>query len=681
MPERWTRLVLRFRRPIVAAWLLLLAAGALASPRLTPLLSNSFGVPGTDSARASTLLAHNFGERPDGTFTVVFRVRHPGNRLIQAQLRRRVAAAARSIPQASIGVVHAGGGVVFVDVRTPFDLQHAKRHTDALRRALVGSPHAYVTGQPAIQRDVDRVFVADLHRGEAIAIPLTLLVLLFVFGFSFAVAIPFLFAACTIGATLAAVYLLAHEVSMVSYVRNLVELIGLGLAVDYSLLIVHRFRDELARGGSRDAAVERTMATAGRAVVYSGAAVAIGLGLLLLVPVPFIRSMGLGGLLIPVFSVAAALTLQPALLSLLGAHAAGRRREGPFWGRLARAILRRPRVWFAGGTIVLLALALPALHLHVTPGSLTGVPSSTDSVQGYDLLRSGLGGGILTPTHVVIAPAAPRAAARLVDALAREPDVLLVASGRRPPYVGGGDQQVVVATRHEWGDARSRAFVRRLRDVLIPGAHFPSNVRVFAGGAPPQGVDFVDRTYAAFPWLIAAVLLLTFLVLLRAFRSVALPLKAVVLNLLSVAATYGILAAVFDRPIEAWIPVFLFATLFGLSMDYEVFMVSRMREAHDGGRPTSDAVAYGLERTGRIVTAAAAIMVAAFSGFAAGRIEGLRQFGFGLAVAVALDATLVRAVLVPSLMGVLGEANWWLPFRKGTGDAPKRAPRVPGPPT
>jgi RND superfamily putative drug exporter len=661
VPVRWTRLVLRFRRPIVAAWLVVLAAGALASPRLTPLLSNSFDVPGTDSARASALLARNFGERPDGTFTVVFRVRHPGNRLTQDRLRRRVGAAARSIPRASIGVVHTGGGVVFIDVRTPLDLQHAKRHTDALRRALAGSPHAYVTGQPAIQRDVDRVFAADLHRGEAIAIPLTLLVLLVVFGFSLAVAIPFLVAACAIGGTLAAVYLLAHEVSMVSYVRNLVELIGLGLAVDYSLLIVHRFREELAAGGPRDAAVERTMATAGRAVVYSGVAVAIGLGLLLLVPVPFIRSMGLGGLLIPVVSVTAALTLQPALLSLLGAHAAGRRSEGPFWGRLARAIMRRPRVWFAAGAVVLLALAVPAVHLHVTPGSLTGIPSSTDSVQGYDVLRSGLGGGIITPTHVVITPAAPAAATRLVDALTRERDVLLVASGRRPPYVGGGDQQVIVATRHEWGDAGSRAFVRRLRDVLIPGAHFPADVSVNAGGAPPQGVDFVDRTYSAFPWLIGAMLFFTYLVLLRAFRSVLLPLKAVALNLLAVAATYGILAAVFEKPIEAWIPLFLFATLFGLSMDYEVFMVSRMREAHDAGRSNADAVAYGLERTGRIVTAAAAIMVAAFSGFAAGRIEGLRQFGFGLAVAVALDATLVRAVLVPSLMGMLGDWNWWLP--------------------
>jgi uncharacterized membrane protein YdfJ with MMPL/SSD domain len=663
VPARWTRLVLRHRRPIIAAWLVVLIAGALASPRLTPLLSNSFNVPGTDSERASALLARDFGERPDGTFTVAFRVRHPGNRATQDRLRERVAHAARSIPGASVGVVRTGGGVVFVDLRTALDLQRAKRHTDALRHALEGSPRAYVTGQPAIQRDLDRVFASDLHRGEAIAIPLTLIVLLVVFGFSLAVLIPFLVAGCAIGGTLGMVYLLAHAVPMVSYVRNLVELIGLGLAIDYSLLIVHRFREELAAGGSRESAVERTMATAGRAVVYSGVAVAIGLGLLLLVPVPFIQSMGLGGLLVPLVSVAAALTLQPALLSLLGSRAVGRRREGPFWGRLARAISRRPRTWLVAGAVALLALAVPAVHLRVTPGSLTGIPATTESVQGYNLLRSGLGGGLVTPTHVVIAPAAPAAAGRLVEALTRDREVLLVATGRKPPYVGGGAQQVIVATRHEWGDPATRAFVGRLRDDLISGARFPPGVRVYAGGAPPQGLDFVDRTYGAFPWLIGAVLLLTYLVLLRAFRSVLVPLKAVLLNLLSVGATYGVLAAVFDRPIEAWIPLFLFATLLGLSMDYEVFMVSRMREAHDAGQSNADAVALGLERTGRVVTAAAAIMIAAFSGFAAGRIEGLRQFGFGLAVGVAIDATLVRAILVPSLMTVLGRWNWWRPKR------------------
>jgi putative drug exporter of the RND superfamily len=485
-----------------------------------------------------------------------------------------------------------------------------------------------------------------------------------VFGLSLAVLVPFVFAACAIAASLGVVFLVAHDVSIVSYVRNLVELVGLGLAVDYSLLVVHRFREELAADGAVADAVERTMATAGRAVVFSGGAVAVGLGLLLAMPVPFIRSMGIGGLVVPLVSVAAALTLQPALLSLLGRRV-GTRREGPFWGGLARRIARRPAAWLATGTATLLALAAPALGLRLTPGSLDGIPATTESVHGYDLLRDGLGGGIVTPTHVVVAPAAPAAAHRLVDELLRERETLLVASGRRPPYVGGGAQQVVVANRHPWGDAKTRAYVRRLRRTLIPAARFPAGTRVETGGAPAQGLDFLDRTYGAFPWLVAAVLALTFLVLLRAFRSLLLPLKAVALNLLAVAAAYGILALSFRHPVEAWIPVFLFATLFGLSMDYEVFMVSRMREAHDAGAADGEAVAVGLERTGRVVTAAAAIMVAAFLGFAAGRIEGLRQFGVGLAAAVALDATIVRILLVPSLMTLLGRWNWWLPSREG----------------
>ena len=389
----------------------------------------------------------------------------------------------------------------------------------------------------------------------------------------------------------------------------------------------------------------------------------VGLGLLLLEPVPFVRSMGIAGLLIPVMSIVAAITLQPALLSLAGGRIAGRRREGAAWGRLARVVMRRPAPFIAVGAAVLAGLAVPAAWLRITPGSLTGIPSSVESVQGYDLLRAGLGGGVVTPTHVVIAPRAPAAAARLVEELTHDPEVLLVASGRKPPYTGDGDQQVIVANRHDWGDAATRSFVRRLRDRLIPAARFPARSDVVAGGAPPQGVDFVDRTFGAFPWVVGAILALTFVVLARAFRSLLLPLKAVVLNALSVAASYGVLSLLFRHPIEAWIPVFLFASLFGLSMDYEVFMVSRMREAHDAGERDADAVAHGLERTGPIVSAAAAIMVIAFSSFAAGRIEGLRQFGTGLAVAVALDATVIRVLLVPSLMTVLGRWNWWLPSR------------------
>ncbi len=650
---------MRFRVLVLLAWAAVLVVGILASARLSPLLANSFSVPGTGSERARQLLQTRFGERPDGTFTVVFRTHS------KSGLEARVARAALVVPTGRPGALHTADGIAFADVRTSLDLQHAKRYTGALRRALAGAPQALVTGQPAVQADLDPIFAADLHRGEAIAIPLTLLVLLAVFGLSLAVVVPFVVAGCTIATTLGLVYLVAHQISMVAYVRNLVELIGLGLAVDYSLLILHRFREELRRGLAPDDAVVRTIETAGRAVAFSGGAVAIGLGLLLVVPVPFIRSMGIGGLLIPVVSVAAALTLQPALLSLFGRRLAGRARGGAYWGRHTRAIMRRPWAFLAAGCAVLIALALPAFTLKLTPGSLTGIPSSAESVRGYDALRDALGGGLVTPTHVVIVDGGAAATERLVSELARDPETLVVARGKHPPYVadGGRYRQVIVANRHDWGAAATRRYVQRLRSRLIPAARFPSAAKVYAGGAPPQGVDFVSRTYDAVPWLVLCVLAFTYLVLLRAFRSAVIPLKALVLNALSVAAAYGVLALVFDHPIEAWIPVFLFAALFGLSMDYEVFMVSRIREAHDAGEDDTSAVAHGLQQTGAIVTAAAAIMVASFAGFAVGRIEGLREFGVGLAVAVTLDATIVRAILVPSAMAVLGRWNWWLPKR------------------
>jgi RND superfamily putative drug exporter len=294
-------------------------------------------------------------------------------------------------------------------------------------------------------------------------------------------------------------------------------------------------------------------------------------------------------------------------------------------------------------------------------------------MRGYALLRDGVGRGAVTPIQVVVdagapgrarSPATRRALDRLVDSIFDEPEVSVVASGRKRRYVDetGRYARVIVALRHEYGADESRAFVRRLRDELVPRARLPAGARAYAGGAPAQGVDFVDRSYHAFPWLVLGVLALTYLVLLRAFRSLVLPLKAIVLNVLTVAAVYGILAVAFDR-VEAWIPVFLFAVLFGLSMDYEVFLVTRMRESWDALHDNARAVAHGLERTGRVVTAAAAIMIAAFLGFAAGHVEPLRQFGIGLALAVLVDATVVRAILVPASMAVLGRWNWWLPSR------------------
>jgi RND superfamily putative drug exporter len=464
--------------------------------------------------------------------------------------------------------------------------------------------------------------------------------------------------------------------ALVTYVTNLVALIGIGLAVDYSLLVVHRFREELERGGSADDAVVRTVATAGRAVLFSAVAVAIGLGLLILMPVPFIRGMGVGGCLIPLASFAAAATLLPAMLSILGRRGvrsvgfAGLLRSpetGGFWPRLARTIMRRPLLFLAAGVLVLVVAAAPARSLRITPGSFSSLPAGPESARGYEILRRRVGAGLVTTTQVVVTPgnrpSTRRSIDRLADALFHDPEVMLVARGQTPPYTAGGGRyaRVIVAGRHDWGDAKTRRLVRRLRDRLVPRVRFPAGTEVVVGGAPAQGLDFVTRTYRAFRWLVGAVLGLTFVMLLAAFRSLLLPLKAVLLNVLTVAATYGLLVVIFDRPIDAWIPIFLFATVFGLSMDYEVFLVSRIREAWEETGDNTRAVAEGLERSGRVITAAALIMIAAFCGFIAGEIPALRVFGAGLAIAIALDATIVRAVLVPSFMAVLGRWNWWLP--------------------
>jgi RND superfamily putative drug exporter len=281
----------------------------------------------------------------------------------------------------------------------------------------------------------------------------------------------------------------------------------------------------------------------------------------------------------------------------------------------------------------------------------------------------------VTPIHVVADAGRPgaarttrmtRAVDRFADELVADPEVYVVAIGRRSPYVdaSGRYARTVVLARHEYGDRSVRRLVDRIRDRDVPAARFPAGVRVFTGGAPAQGVDFLTRAYDLFPWLVAGALALTYLILLFAFRSLLLPLEAVLLNLLTVGAVYGLLALVFDGPIEGWVPIVLFATLFGISMDYEVFLVSRMREAWDVVHDNERAIVHGLERTGRVVTAAAAIMVAAFSGFLAGRVEGLQQFGLGLVLAIVIDATIVRALLLPSAMAVGGRWNWWLPGRR-----------------
>jgi RND superfamily putative drug exporter len=691
---RWTSFVLRHRWLVLTGWVAILACGASLSFLLPGQLANSLSVPGTDAERAEAVLAHDFGRRPEGTFVVVFRVHHSSDMRLQERLRKRLGRAAEVLPGGQLGTFRAGAGVIYGELETTLNLQDAKPYTQRLRRALrvTPGPTALVSGEPAIQHDLDPQLAADLRRGEMLALPLATVVLAVLLGFSLTLAIPFLFAACTIAGTLALLYATAHLIAVSSYATNVVELIGLGLAVDYSLLVVCRYREEVEDDATRDDAIVRTMASAGRAVLFSGVAVAIGLGLLLLVPVPFIRTLGLAGLLIPLVAIVAALTLQPVLLSFIGVRRAARggarppfvRHREP-WAALARAIMRRPVMVLLPTLAVLLAAAAPMVFLRVTPGSLSSLPRTTEATRGLEALTDAFGPGALTPTEIVVdagtsggarRPAVHAAVERLVDRLFHDGEVYVVATGRERPYVSadGRYARVLVVGRHEYGEPVSQRLITRIRETFVADAPFPAGTHVDVGGATAKGVDFLTRTYSFFPWLVVIVLGATYVVLARAFRSLLLPLTAVLMNLLSVAASYGLLVMIVrfgvgadllgvprSAEIEGWIPVFLFATLFGLSMDYEVFLVTRMREEWEARRDNVGAVAFGLERTGRVISAAALVMAVSFGGFVVGSVPALQQFGLGLALAVLIDATFVRVLLAPSLLAITGRWNWWLP--------------------
>jgi RND superfamily putative drug exporter len=711
----WTRVIIRHRKKVLALWLVLFLVGGLGAANLGGLLSNRFSVPGSDAERGLNLLKDRFQERGDGAFTLVVLTDKPVARTVAT--RRDVAQAARRAASAVNGarpgpVLIAAPDVAYVQINTPFENADAAEKTPAMRRALGDVPGAttYLSGFPAINHDTQKLYNEDLTKGESIAIPIALLVLAFMFGTLVAIGIPFAFAFVTIPSTLGAVWIIAHFMDMAIYVTNIVTLIGFAIAVDYSMLVVFRFREELARGQSVEEALVTTMRTAGRATLFSGGVVAIGLALLVFMPLPFMRSMGVGGLLVPLFSILAAATFLPALLAVTGqkinrlrivpkrvlaARADGR---GGFWTKLSRAIMRRPVLFLVGSSALMLALAFPALDLKLTGGDNRGIPLTTESTKGLALLQTTIGPGALAPQQIVVdtgrhggalTDAVRAAQTRLVAALRADREiqpktlqapVLLphdragLIAAQRANLVDRDHRvlQIRVAGRHDAGVQASMDLVQRIRDHYVPEAGF-RDADVIVTGAPAFGVDFIDRAYGAFPWLIVAVLVLSYMLLLRAFRSIILPAKAVLMNLLSVAATYGVLVLVFQHglhdalgmqgsdQIEAWIPIFLFAMLFGLSMDYEVFLLSRMREEWDRTHDNELAVSSGLEHTGRIITAAAIIMIAAFAGFTAGSFVGLQEFGIGLSAAILFDATIVRALLVPSLMKLIGDWNWYLP--------------------
>jgi putative drug exporter of the RND superfamily len=698
---RWARTMIRFRWAVLSVWLVLFVAAGAASSGLSDLLTNRFVLPGSDSEKAADILKNHFGQKPEGSFSVVVKGAPGTANSLVPKTRQAAQRAARELPSGKVVDVRAvSPDVVSGTIVSQLLPADAKSHTGDMRKAAGTIPGAqlYVTGQSAVEHDLDPVFAEDLKVGELyIAIPIAMAILIFVFG-TLAFLLPMLLAAAAIPVTLGIIWIFANFMDLSTYLQNLVMLIGLGIAIDYSLLMVYRYREEHRAGRSKEDAVARTLETAGRAVIFSGTAVAIGLALMLFMPLPFMRGFGLAGLLIPLVSVLAAMTLLPVLLFLLEDRLDRvrlvpkrvlERRADPargFWARLAPAIMRRPLVFASVTASLLLVVAWPVTRLDLGPGTNEGIPQDLEAVKGLNVLTAAVGEGAIAPTDIVIDtgrsggasdPQVKAALQRLTGQLRGDAEVADVVDGQSAQFVDSTGRYLHVQAigKHEYGVPDSQVFVDRLRDVIVPTAAFPAGVDVLAGGGPPGGVDFIDMTYGAFPWLVVAVLILTYLLLLRAFRSLLLPLKAIVMNLLSIGAAYGLLVLFFKYgwgeplglqqfdQIEAWIPVFLFAMLFGLSMDYEVFLVSRMREEWDNRHDNVSAVTAGLQRTGRLVTAAGLIMFAAFMGFVAGSIVGLQQFGFGLAAAIIIDVTIIRALLVPSVMKLFGRWNWWLPDR------------------
>jgi RND superfamily putative drug exporter len=534
--------------------------------------------------------------------------------------------------------------------------------------------------------EISTLINGGLDASLRLTIPLTFLILVLAFGAIVAAAIPLILAVTALLAAFGILGLFSQFVSPVSpYASQLVVLIGLAVAVDYSLFMVTRFRTERRHGHDKTAAIQVASATAGRAVFFSGLAVMISLGGLFLLDDPLFRSMAIGTISVVFVAVVGSLTFLPAILAILGDRVnrfrlpiVGRDREegSGLWAVVVRSVMRRPVIAAAGTALVLIAIASPVVRLHMGQADFTSFPDSLDGVQAVNLLNEKWPSGSTLDLSVVVTRAdqAPTKAAiqKMSDAVVAIPGL----SGPPTTQISADGKVAFVSYVMAGGsnDLRNQDIVREVRSTVVPNAFAGlSGVRALVTGDAAYTLDVVDFYLNGMPLVMGFVLTLSFLLLLVAFRSIVIPIKAILLNLLSTGAAFGLLVVVFQEgwladvigfkpgPIEGFIPVFIFTILFGLSMDYHVFILTRIKEARDRGLPSNEAVARGISITSGTVTSAAAIMVVVFGVFVTLPLTIIKQLGFGLAIAVFIDATVVRSILLPASMRLLGEWNWWLP--------------------
>jgi RND superfamily putative drug exporter len=661
-----------------------------------------------DSKRGTDLLQQRMALPQKANEVII--MRSGGTTAADPAFRTRVLELQRDVEALGPGVVDSvasawrGGDETLVsgDGRTAIlpvvmagDLTAAEKNIDEVH-AIVhdadgeGGFDTLVTGAASINSDFSHTAETDLRKGEGIGVPIALVILLIVFGAVIAAGLPILLSLIGITMAVALTALVGQTFDVSVFAINMVSMMGLATGIDYSLFIISRFREERARGRDKLDAIAVTGGTASRAVLFSGLTVVLALLGLLIVPTNIFASLAIGAILVVSMSVIAALTLLPAVLSLLGdrvnslkvpylgrrildSRASGR---ASWIARLAHRAMRRPAIALVAGVAVLLLLAYPALDMRTGVSGVSTFPNDFESKQGFAVLERQFSAGGVNPVQIVVdgdaaSPGVQAAVSRLTAGLGADPAFGPV----QTQTSDSGDLALLTVPVN--GDAVGELAlgkVRELRGTLIPAAFAGSDASIYVTGQTAGNLDYINIVNRYFPWVVALVLSLSFLLLLVAFRSIVIPLKAILMNLLSVGAAYGLVTLVslegwgasvlgFTQVpvVEQWVPLLLFAVLFGLSMDYQVFLLSRIKEAWDRTGDNTLAVTEGVGATAGIITGAALIMVAVFAGFAAGDLVMFQQMGFGLAVAVLLDATLIRTILVPAAMKLLGRWNWYLP--------------------
>ncbi len=691
-----TRWVLAHKRTVVTAWILLTIAGIAAAGPATDALENEFSVPDKEGWETNVTIADRYQGTGGDTSPLVPVVTLPDGKTVdspgvRADLAKLDAKLDEALPDARIASYASTGDDAFAsdDGRTTFAMVYPQPDPDsafgenpkaekaasaALKDTTIAGAPVHLTGFDALQEDSGADDDGPGLLLEALLGGLgALAVLAFVFA-SFLAIVPIVMAIASIMTTFLLLLGLTEVATISPIVQFLIALLGLGVAIDYSLLVVSRWREERSHGHSGEEAVQRAMETAGRAVVFSGLTVAIGLLALIALPLPFLRSMGYGGMLIPLVSTLCAITLLPVVMAKLGPrldwpHRRTDDKASRAWTRWAQAVARRRWAAAGIGMAVIVALVVAATTLQLGTSDANTVATAGDSRDGLVALEdAGIGEGSILPHEILVEGGTDP------DRVAAQLDDVEGIHGAVAPDNGdwrrSGTAIVEAIPVPDSGTDEGEATLAAVRDA----AHSAGpDVRV--GGQPAANDDFIDAVYGSFPLMIVLITMTTFILLARAFRSLLLPAKAIILNVLSVAAAWGVLVLVWQEgygseaiwdiqatgSIPSWLPLMIFAFLFGLSMDYEVFILSRMREEYDRTGSTETAVVQGIGRTGRLVTSAALILFLAFTSMASSPGTDIKMFATGLGAGILLDATVIRALIVPAVISLMGRYNWWLP--------------------